>query len=66
MNLETYALVKNQLNFFRIHPIKQFKHIFVFYADNSVRKLGSLGENFLVNNCGMYVSFSKYSYACVF
>ena len=25
------------MDFFRIQPIKQFKHIFVFHVDNSVR-----------------------------
>ena len=42
MNLEVYMLVTNQLNFFRIQPIMQFKHIFVFYVDNSVRIAASL------------------------
>ena len=30
------------LEFFRVQPIKQFKHIFVFYVDNSVRIAASL------------------------
>ena len=30
------------LDFFRIQPIKQFKHIFVFHVDNSVKIAASL------------------------
>ena len=30
------------------------------------RHLGSLGENFLVNNCDIFDSFCNYSYAYVF
>ena len=37
MYLEVFLPVTNELNFFKMLPIKQFKHIFVFHVDSSVR-----------------------------
>ena len=42
-------------------------YIYIFCFDIlNFWHLGSLGENFLVNDCGMYDLFLKYTCACVY